>query len=90
MARVIPPPFRVVPAPPPIRSAKATAKAVREDLIMRGGIEPKRLVSRGFGKTRMLDKANTAEADYKNRRVSFLILKQKRKRRKKKAKKKAE
>jgi outer membrane protein OmpA-like peptidoglycan-associated protein len=50
------------------------ANAVRHDLITRGGIAEHRLIARGYGKSRPLDRSTTNEADATNRRVGFKIL----------------
>jgi OOP family OmpA-OmpF porin len=50
------------------------AKAVLDALVARG-IEPSRLVSKGYGPTQPLDKSNNEAAWAKNRRVQFVVLK---------------
>ena len=50
------------------------ADAVKNQLASMG-IEPTRLVAKGFGETQLLDKSTTAEAKANNRRVEFLIIK---------------
>lgn len=50
------------------------ADAVKNQLVSMG-IEPNRLVAKGFGETQLLDKSTTAEAKANNRRVEFIIIK---------------
>jgi OOP family OmpA-OmpF porin len=50
------------------------AQAVQKALVERG-IEPKRLVAKGYGQDKPLDSSGTEAARTKNRRVQFVILK---------------
>jgi OOP family OmpA-OmpF porin len=52
----------------------ARAKSVRRYLINKG-VTPKRLIGKGYGETRPVDKRHNEEAWSKNRRVEFVILK---------------
>lgn len=61
-----------------VRLSVARAEAVKDDLIVRGGIASERIITHGFGKTRMLDPSPTIEADAKNRRVNFRVVKTRR------------
>ncbi|MBN2194014.1 MAG: OmpA family protein [Polyangiaceae bacterium] len=54
--------------------SSARAETVRDDLTKRCGIAPHRLVVKGYGESRPLDRSATEQADAKNRRVSFKIL----------------
>jgi len=57
-----------------LRLSQARANSVREYLIQKG-IEPNRLVAKGYGEMRPLVKPERTEADYqKNRRVEFRVL----------------
>ncbi len=58
-----------------MRLSYRRARAVRRYLI-RKGISPRRMVAKGYGSTRPLVRAKTAEARAKNRRVEFIITKQ--------------
>ena len=49
------------------------AKAVRQLLIDQYGIAADRLTAKGYGETRLLDSADTAEAHRKNRRIEAEI-----------------
>ena len=49
------------------------AKAVRQLLIDQYGIAADRLTAKGYGETRLLDSADTAEAHRKNRRIEAQI-----------------
>lgn len=40
------------------------------------GVDPTRLVARGYGETKPIDSNETAEGRAKNRRVAFTILQQ--------------
>ncbi|RME22255.1 MAG: hypothetical protein D6798_16255, partial [Deltaproteobacteria bacterium] len=50
------------------------AEAVRNYLIEKGGIDPSRLVARGYGESRPLQEGNTEEVYATNRRVEFVVL----------------
>jgi OmpA-OmpF porin, OOP family len=50
------------------------AASVRRYLVDKG-IDPRRLTSKGYGKSQLLDERNNEDAYAKNRRVEFLILK---------------
>lgn len=55
----------------------ARAKAVMIYLTTKGGVEPERLVSKGYGETQLLeDPDDTDAARERNRRVEFVILEQ--------------
>jgi outer membrane protein OmpA-like peptidoglycan-associated protein len=57
-----------------LRLSQARANSVREYLLQKG-IEPNRLIAKGYGEMRPLVKPERTEADYqKNRRVEFRIL----------------
>jgi len=54
--------------------AKLKAKAVSKYLVEKG-IDLDRIKTTYFGETQLLDPSNTREANRKNRRVEFKILK---------------
>jgi OOP family OmpA-OmpF porin len=56
-----------------LRLSDDRSKSVRKYLIGKG-VEAGRLRAKGYGKTVLIDPANTEEAHAKNRRVEFLIL----------------
>ncbi|MBK8941765.1 MAG: OmpA family protein [Polyangiaceae bacterium] len=49
------------------------AKAVRDYLLAKGGIEASRLYAQGYGETRAIADNNTQEGREKNRRVEFHV-----------------
>lgn len=56
-----------------MKLSQARADAVAAALSSRYGIDAKRVSAIGYGETRLLDKANTAEAHKLNRRVQALL-----------------
>ncbi len=57
-----------------MRLSQDRAEAVRQ-YLMDKGVEPARLIARGYGESRPIDPRHNAEAWAKNRRVEFVILK---------------
>jgi len=62
-------------APMNLKLSQARAKAVFAFLVQ-AGVDPSRLIHRGYGKTRPIADNNTDEGREKNRRVEFNILEQ--------------
>jgi len=57
------------------RLSQRRAEAVKNYLVRVHGIDPSRLIAKGYGESRPLVKPERTEADYaKNRRVEFLII----------------
>ncbi|MBX7114340.1 MAG: OmpA family protein [Myxococcaceae bacterium] len=57
-----------------LRLSEQRAQAVMEDLVKRGGVDPSRLTSLGFGDSRPTATNETPQGREKNRRVEFRIL----------------
>ena len=57
-----------------LRLSQGRADSVASFLVEQGGIDRRRLTSRGYGEEAPLDAAETAQAWAKNRRVEFVIL----------------
>lgn len=55
--------------------SRARARAVRDYLVQRGGLDPKRLSSNGFGASRPIAPNDTEEGRAKNRRVELRFVK---------------
>ncbi|RKX69963.1 hypothetical protein DRP53_06475, partial [candidate division WOR-3 bacterium] len=58
-----------------LKLSNLRANAVRTYLIERHGIDPSRLVARGYGESRPIADNRTKEGRAQNRRVDFVILK---------------
>ncbi|MEO0232818.1 MAG: OmpA family protein, partial [candidate division WOR-3 bacterium] len=55
--------------------SQARAEAVRSYLITRHGIDPARLIARGYGETMPIAPNTSREGRAQNRRVEFVIIK---------------
>jgi len=58
-----------------LKLSQARSEAVMKYLVTKG-VDPTRLVARGYGETKPIDTNDTAEGRAKNRRVAFTILQQ--------------
>jgi len=58
-----------------LKLSQARAEAVMKYLVNQG-VDPSRLIARGYGETKPIDTNDTAEGRAKNRRVAFTILEQ--------------
>ena len=58
-----------------LKLSQARSEAVMKYLVSKG-VDPTRLVARGYGETKPIDSNETAEGRAKNRRVAFTILQQ--------------
>ncbi len=56
-----------------LKLSQARSEAVMKYLVMKG-VDPARLVARGYGETKPIDTNDTAEGRAKNRRVAFTIM----------------
>jgi OOP family OmpA-OmpF porin len=63
-----------------LQLSKRRAKSVLDHLVGKGKVDPKRLLSEGYGETRPLEAGSTPEILEKNRRVEFVIVQQRVKR----------
>lgn len=63
-----------------LQLSKRRAKSVLDHLVGKGKVDPKRLLSEGYGETRPLEAGSTPKILEKNRRVEFVIVQQRVKR----------
>jgi outer membrane protein OmpA-like peptidoglycan-associated protein len=59
-----------------MKLSQARAEAVMMHLVKKGGVDPERLVAKGYGPTRPVQDNTTEEGRAANRRVEFVILSQ--------------
>jgi len=57
-----------------LKLSQARAESVKEYLVKNHGIDPQRLIARGYGETKPVAPNTTKEGRAKNRRVEFVIL----------------